>query len=140
SGVLPTAAAMDGSGVSLQNFVVNSPASAAATLVIAPGATLGPRTVSLATGLEVVTASFQVTDTPAALIHITPEQTAPATTVSVTINGQYTHFESGVTTVTAGPDITVSNVVVQNATQLTATLALDGQAALGWRSIFVNTV
>ncbi|MGN6591761.1 MAG: hypothetical protein ACTHJX_02565, partial [Terriglobales bacterium] len=139
-GVQPTTAAMDGSGVTIQNFVVNSPASAAATLVIAPGATLGARTVTLATGLEVVTAPFRVTDTPAALIHITPEQTAPATTVSVTINGQYTHFESGVTTVTAGPDITVSNVVVQNATQLTATLALDGQAALGWRSIFVNTV
>jgi hypothetical protein len=139
-GVQPTAAAIDGSGVSIQNFVINSPASAAATLVIAPGATLGGRNVTLATGLETVSASFYVTNTPAALIRITPGQAGPADTVAIAIFGQYTHFESGVTTLTAGPDITVSNLVVQSATELTATLAMDGQAALGWRSLFVNTV
>ena len=140
SGYSPTTAAVNGAGVTIQNLTINSPASASATLAIAPGATLGSRTVTLTTGLEAVTAQFQVVDTPAALIHIAPGYAGPSGAVNVEILGQYTHFESGVTAVTAGPDIAVSNLVVKSATDLTATLTMDGQAALGWRDIFVNTI
>ena len=140
TGYAPTTVAIDGAGVSIQNFTINSPASASATLVVAAGATLGTRHVTLTTNLEMVQAWFTVTNTPAMLTYITPSHSGPAGTVNVEITGVYTHFESGVTTVSLGPDIAVSNVVVKSATDLTATLTLDGQAALGWRNVFVNTI
>lgn len=140
TGYTPTTAVIDGAGVSIQNFTVLSPASASATFVLAPDATLGTRTVTLTTGTEVVGTPFAVTNTPAVLTHITPGFAGPSGNVSVEITGQYTHFEQGVTTVTAGPDITVSDVVVNSSTDLTATFTMDGQTALGWRNIFVNTI
>lgn len=140
TGFTPTTAVIDGAGVTIQNFTITSPASATATLAIAPTATLGGRTITLTTGSEIVTTPFSVTDIVAYINSLTPFHSGQATTVGIEIVGVNTNFTQGVTTVGLGPDIAVSNVVVNSSTDLTATLTIDGQAAFGWRPVYVNTI
>jgi hypothetical protein len=160
-----TIAAIDGNGVSIQNFNVLNKLQATAQLVIdqtapsSPGTTVSPtasctnqyggnRIVTLETplvsgGSEIVNAGFCVTSTPAVLTSISPFHSGePAQHLAVTITGKSTHFESGVTTVGFGPDITVeqnSTNVVSN-TVLTTVIDIAANAQLGWRPVFVNTI
>jgi hypothetical protein len=153
-----TIATIDGNGASIQNFTVLNKWNATAQIYIVPTAPASPttpcanayggnRTVTLetpiATGSEIVRTGFCVTSTPAVLTSINPYHSAePASNLNITITGQYTHFETGVTTVGFGPNITVvpGSVNVTSATTLTATINIDSSAALGWRPVFVNTV
>ena len=149
----PTIPVIDGAGIDIQNFAVTSPTSATATFVIDPTAIVGPcyptRTpgchlVTLTTPLaaggdEILTADFQVTDTPAMLMTIAPFHAAPDASATVTITGANTHFAAGVTTVAFGPDISVSGLTVIDPTTLSVNVALGSTAALGWRYAYVNT-
>jgi hypothetical protein len=153
-----TIAAIDGNGVTIQGFHVLNQYNATATFQINQTAPASPAlpcsnayggnhivTVEtpIATGAEIVYAGFCVTSTPAVLTSISPYHSGkPASDLTVTITGQYTHFEQGVTTVGFGPNITVvaGSVMVATATQLTATINIDNSAVLGWRPVFVNTV
>jgi len=73
-------------------------------------------------------------------LYVSPQATNPAsgTVTSITIQGQNTNFVQGVTSVSAGPGMAVSNVAVQNATTLTAQIVSSG-ATPGPRSIVVTT-
>jgi hypothetical protein len=64
---------------------------------------------------------------------------SPGQTVLVTIIGQNTNFASGVTQVSVGPGITVSNISVTNGTTLTAQFAVTSGATLGPRAITLAT-
>jgi uncharacterized repeat protein (TIGR01451 family) len=64
---------------------------------------------------------------------------SPGQAVGVTIAGQNTNFASGVTQVTGGQGITVSNISVTSSTTLTVQFAISPNAALGPRSITVTT-
>lgn len=147
----PTTAVIDGTGVEIVDFTVNSPTSATARFVIAPDAPSGSctslspgcHTVTvtspLASGSEILTASFQVTSTPAVLVSIESFHAAPGASALVRIRGSYTHFLSGVTTVGFGPGITTSLPSVISETELTVNISIDATAAIGWRSAYVNT-
>ena len=130
---------IDGQGVTLTNFSVTSAASATAKLVIAGSAPLGVRTLTMTTGLEVVTTPFSVTSTPAVLTYITPNHSPVSSTLNIVISGAYTSFQQGVTTVGLGPNVTVNNVTVLSATSLRANITIGAAAAFGWRTAFVNT-
>src|SRR5262249_43360460 len=94
-------------------------------------------------GSEIVQTGFCVTSTPAALTSINPFHSGePAQALTVTITGNFTHFEQSVTTVGFGPGITVeqNSIHVLNNTQLTATIDIAPNAVLGWRPVFVNTI
>ena len=150
-----TLANIDGEGVQIQSFTVplGSQTTATAKFVIDPNApsspaflcTPGNRTVTLTTGNEIVTAPFCVTSTPAVLTSITPSHSPQNNNLTVAITGQFTHFTSSAgnpannTTVGFGPDITPSGLVINSATSLTLSIAIDPVAALGWRQAFVNT-
>jgi hypothetical protein len=94
-----TTAVIDGTGVTIQGFVVHSPTSATATFVIAPDAPSGScwsalpgchtvtLTSPLASGSEILIAGFQVMSTPAALVSIGPFHLAPGASAVVTIKG-----------------------------------------------------
>ena len=140
-----------GEGVTLSNFQILSPVSASATLTIiasvngTPTAT-GQRLVTFTTGGQIVTTIFNVTQTPVGLIYITPDHTAPSTTVNVAITGLNTHFTAGTTQVLFGPQITVNSVTVTDATHLTANISTSyllssvlTPSPSGWQTIFVNT-
>ena len=68
-----------------------------------------------------------------------PATGSPGQTVTVEIAGQNTNFSPGVTTIGAGPGITVGNIAVGSGTSLTAQLTIGAGAALGPRSIIVTT-
>jgi len=152
-----TIAAIDGNGVTIQNFQVINQYNATAQFVINnnPGTAApalpctniygGNRTVTVETpltsGAEIVYAGFCVTSTPAGIVSVTPNQSGePATSLPITIIGTHTHFENGVTTVGFGPNITVGTVTVVNSTTLQTSITIASSAVLGWRPVFVNTV
>jgi hypothetical protein len=149
----PTTASIDGAGVTIQNFAVTGPTSATATFVIAPGALTGgcaplqlsgchavTLTTPLGTSSEILTAPFHVTSTPAALVEMTPSHALPGSTTLVRIFGSFTHFTKSVTSLGFGPDVTVDALTIISATELTANVTVGNNAALGYRSAFVNTV
>lgn len=147
-----TVANIDGQGVSIANFKVDTPWSAHATFVIdvtAPSSPTyscvpGNRTVTLTTVAgaidEIVTAPFCVASTPAYLTSITPSHTAvPVNNLTVDITGAHTHFDS-TTQVGFGPNITVVGPVnVISPTHLQVVIDIDPNAALGYRQAFVNS-
>ena len=135
---------ISGLGVTYTNFKVTGPSSATALLTVALDAPLTvfapytPRVVTLSTGTQVVTTGFSVT--PGHYISsITPNSGTLGQTLTVAVQGVLTHFVAGQTTLTYGPDITVSGVTVTSPTTLTAQVAIANSAALGWRTAFVNT-
>lgn len=62
-----------------------------------------------------------------------------ASNLAVTITGRLTSFTNG-SAVSLGTGITVSNVSATNATTLTATLAIAGNAAAGARTLTVDSL
>ena len=135
---------ISGQGVTISgyNAANNTPASAMASFVIDPSAPLGPRTVTMTstvgTTVEIVTTTFVVTSTPAVLTSISPYHSPRSNTLTVTITGQNTHFDSS-TTVGFGPNVTINSKTINSATQITASITVDNAAAYGWRTCFVNT-
>ena len=154
-----TVAAIDGNGVSIQNllvinkwnataqFVITAPPSQASPALPCSNIYGGNHIVTLETPLtfgaaEILYAGFCVTSTPAVLTSITPYHSLePVTTLPITITGQYTHFEAGVTTVGFGPLIAVGPVIVApGGLSLQTTITIPANAPLGWHPVFVNTV
>jgi photosystem II stability/assembly factor-like uncharacterized protein len=70
---------------------------------------------------------------------ISSASASPGNTVTATIVGQNTSFVNGVTQVSAGVGINVSNVSVASGTTLTVQFAVASKATLGPRSITVTT-
>jgi hypothetical protein len=68
-----------------------------------------------------------------------PASASAGQSVVVTILGQSTNFNSGLTQVSAGGGITVGSITVVNGTALTAQFVVAPGAALGPRSITVTT-
>ena len=146
-----TVANIDGQGVSITGFKVDSPWTAHASLVIDPtapnnGCAPGNRTVTLTTVQgtldEIVTAPFCVTSTPAYLTSITPNHSpAGVNGLLIDIYGANTHFDN-TTTVGFGPNITVvgnPNIISATHLQVTINIGANPPTALGWRQAFVNS-
>src|SRR5204862_952058 len=75
--------------------------------------------------------------TPApTLTSIAPATASPGTSVAVTLNG--TNFNSDVT-INAGPNITVGNVTVASATQVTANFAVAAGSPTGNVNVTLTT-
>ena len=108
-----------------------------ATLLVAANALPGQRTITLTTGDQIVTTSFNVA--AAQIVSITPYYAPPGSSATpVAIVGQNTHFGS-TTTLSFGPNITVSSLSAVNSTMLNANITVASAAACGWRSAYVNT-
>ncbi len=110
---------------------------ATAALFVAPTALPGSHTITLTTGDQVVTTSFNVAT--AQIVSITPYYAPPGSTgIPVVIVGQGTHF-GATTKLSFGPGMTVPSVNAVNSALLNATIAVSSSAACGWRQAFVNT-
>lgn len=123
---------------------------ATAQLVIAASAALGARTVTVQTGAEQLSlpAGFTVQNGAPTLVSVTPSSAGQAQTLAVTLTGQNTHFAQGTTQANFGPGILVGGattdtafgpVTVLDATHATAQLAIRNTAAVGPRTITVQT-
>lgn len=70
---------------------------------------------------------------------VTPATASRGQTVTATLMGQNTNWVNGVTQVTVGPGIAVTNIGVLNFATLTMQLTIAGDAQLGPRPITATT-
>ena len=127
---------VSGSGITVSNVVVVSATQITATFGIASNATLGGDTVTVtAAGVTTNGVMFTVTAAPT-LTSVSPASGVQGTNVPVTLTG--TNFAANATVNVSGSGITVSNVVVVSATQITATFGIASNATLGGDTVTVT--
>lgn len=127
-----------GAGVTVNTVTVTSATSLTANLTVASNATLGTRdvTVTNVSGFSGSrTAAFNVRAAKPQLISVTPSQGNQGATFSVTLAGA--DFQSGAT-IAFGPGITVTSTSFVSITQMTATIAIASNAALGYQNATVT--
>ena len=111
-----------------------------AAITISASATVGPRTVTVSGGGLVLSGSaFTVTAGPAALLSSNPASLRQGDTVDVTVLGSATNFLVSTTALNFGPGITVSNLVVNSVTSLSARLTVFDSTSTGPRTVSATT-
>lgn len=134
-----------GPRISYSSKIVSSPTSITLTDVsIALNAKVGPRDVAVITGSEVVVADngFTVIQGPnTKLLSIVPSVIdAGIQNFTVTLTGQNTNFEGGVSKVTfSGSGVKINSIKVLSETVLDASITIDGDAIPGQRDVAVET-
>ena len=129
-----------GAGIPVTGLTVGNATSVTADFAIPADADPGPRTVTVTTGSEnlALTNGFTVQPGIPTLTQLQPTTGKQGQTVEITVTGQFTHFAQN-TTLSLGPGITISGIVVTSPTALTAQLLVARDAALGIRSLTVTT-
>ena len=129
---------LSGAGIGVTNVAVGSATQLTATLSIAGGAALGARNVTVTNSggtSATLTGGFTVV-APVTVSTVAPNQGAQGASVPVTITGS--GFVAGASVSVSGTGVTVSNVLLGSATQITATLGIAAGAALGARDVTVT--
>ena len=70
---------------------------------------------------------------------VTPVTTVQGQTLAVTVTGRFTHFAQGTTRLSAGAGVTITNVVVNSSTSLTAQVSIATNAAIGMQALTATT-
>ena len=86
-----------------------------------------------------ITGGFSVLAGLPQLVSATPNSAQAGSTLNVVINGEFTTFQQGFSTVAFGPGITVNSVAVSSIAQLTANISINSNANLGSRDVTVTT-
>ena len=136
-----TSVANFGAGIMVNSTTVSNSTSAVANITISGTAALGSRNVTVTTGAEVasITGGFTVLAGIPALTSALPTTGQAGTTLNVVIDGQFTTFQQGFSSVSFGSGITVNVVTVNSTTQLTANITVASNASVGNRTISVTT-
>ncbi len=129
---------VSGSGVTVSNVTVVNATQITATLGIASNATVGSRSVTVtSTGGTSNGVTFTVNAAAPTLTSINPNSGVQGTNVPVTLTG--TNFAAGASVNVSGSGVTVSNVTVVSATQITATLGIASNATVGSDNVTVTS-
>ncbi|HBY61446.1 MAG TPA: hypothetical protein DEH78_16615, partial [Solibacterales bacterium] len=130
-----------GPGIAVNGVDVRGSDFLTASIAVASGAALGPRTVIVTTGAETATLvnGFTVGDGTPVVSGVFPGMSAQNTTRTVTITGRFTNFVQGTSTVNAGAGIIVGAVTVVSASELRVPLQIGATAEVGLRDIVVTT-
>ena len=118
-----------GVGITVSNVTVSCPTCLTVTLAVAATAPIGPHDVTVTTGSEseTLTNGFTVNTGTPAILSVNPSAGQQGQQdLSVNITGQNTHFVEGSTQATFGAGITVTNVIVADATHAAATVNITG--------------
>ena len=136
-----TSVANFGAGITVNSIVVNSATDIQANITINPAGTTGSRTITVTTGSEVasMTGGFTILPGVPALTTATPNSGQAGQTVTVTINGQFTNFQQGFTSVAIGGLPAPSITTVNSLTQVEATFNIPSNASVGAETITVTT-
>ncbi len=137
-----TTAASFGSGVTVTSLTINSATSATAVIAISATAAIGNRMVTLTTNSEVANSAANAFSVAAGIpsATATPNFAIQGSSPTITINGSFTSFASGVTTVSFNDsNITVGTVTVNGPTQLSFPIQINTSAVVGARTITMNT-
>ncbi len=129
-----------GAGITVNSISVTNDQELVASIAIAPGATVGPRTVSVTNpapggGTAALNSGFSVLPMPT-LTNISPATGARGQTLSILFAG--TNFISGGTTLNMGLDIALDSITILSATQIRARAAISYAATTGARDISVS--
>jgi hypothetical protein len=126
------------SGVTVSNVSVVSATQITATFTIASSATLGAANVTVTTtGGTSGAVIFTIIPPVPTLASVSPNSGVQGTAVPVTLTG--TNFVSGATVNVSDSGVTVSNVSVVSATQITAAFTIASSATLGAANVTVTT-
>lgn len=128
-----------GAGITVTGTTLVDAQTLRATISVAADAAAGFRdvTVTTADATAAILSGFQVVAPSAAVTGISPGSArAGATGVAVVISG--TGFSSPATVTFSGTGITVRSVTVDSATQITAIIDLDRNAAISARTVTVT--
>ena len=136
-----TTTASFGSGITVNGVTVTDLTHATVNLTITPGAALGARTVVLTTGSQVaqLVGGFTVTPGQPTLFSISPVTAVQGTNATVTLNGAFTSFTSGVTTAFFGGGISVGTVTVNGPTLASVPITIAPNAQTGLHNVTVTT-
>ena len=104
------------------------------TLIAVPGVA---KIAVVSGGSTSALADFSILTAAPTLTSLSPNSGAKGANLAVTLTG--TNFVSGATIAVSNPGVTVSNLIVVNATQITATFTIAPNAATGPASVTVNT-
>ena len=130
-----------GPGITVSNIRVTCPTCLTAQLQISPTATPGPVTVTVTTGSEVATLvnGFTIQPGTPTITSFGPTSGQQGQTLTLTVNGQYTHFAQGTTQLSLGTGLTFSNIIVSSPTSLTGQLTIASNAAATTYTLTVTT-
>jgi len=131
-----------GSGITAGPVTATDATHASVSVTIAQNATIGSRNVSVTSGSEIasITGGFSVLAGVPALLTDLPASGQAGQTVTVVINGQFTNFQQGFTSVSFGGGLPAPTIVTVNTlTQVTATLNIPSSATPGTYDITVTT-
>jgi hypothetical protein len=129
-----------GSGITVNAVDVTNTNTLVASISIASGATLGPRSVTVTNpspggGSVTITSAFSVLPVPT-LTGMAPVSGVRGQSLSILLAGS--NFVSGGTSVEMGAGIAVDSVAVLSATQIRARAAISYAAATGIRDVAVS--
>ncbi len=126
-----------GAGIVVDQVEVDDGWGARATITVEPDAALGARDVEISTGSQSFTVSsgFEVI---AEAFTVDPDGGRIGQTLDITIVGQNTTWEGGVTWPTFGDDIVVNEFTVLSETLASANISITSEAAPGWRNVVMD--
>ena len=130
-----------GAGVTVNSVSVIDATHATVNVTVAPGAAPGSRTVVLTTGAETAqqVGGFTVTPGQPTLFSISPVSAIQGTNATVILNGAFTNFSPGLTTVSFGAGISVGTVTVNGPTLASVPISIAAGATVGARSVSITT-
>ena len=137
-----------GPGIAVGTVMVANSTTLTAQLTISDSAATGPRTVTVTTGSEIVSALNAFTVNPGTIISsLSPGGAYQNQTVSVAITGQLTNFVQGTTQASFGAGISVGGapeggfgpVTVAGPTAATAQIVVNAAATPGPRTVQAKT-
>jgi hypothetical protein len=128
--------------VTVTGVSVKSDTSLVATISVSGSAPTGQSNVTVTTGGEVAELAdgFTIAAGNPVVTGVNPASgNQGATSLSVSLTGQNTHFKQGTSTASFGAGITVNSLTVGSATSAVANIAISATAALGARNVSVTT-
>jgi Bacterial Ig-like domain len=136
-----TTTASIGTGITVNSVTVTDSTHATVNLTVTATAAPGLYNVTMTTGIQVATLTngFTVIAGVPALTSVNPSQASQGASLTVQLNGAFTHFTQGTSTVSFGNGITPGTVTVNGPTQASVPITIANGTAAGPRSVTVTT-
>jgi hypothetical protein len=129
-----------GTGITVNSVTVRSPTELIANINVPASVAPSVRTLQMSSAqLAVLPGAFTIAaPPPPALTSVSPAVAQQGQTLAVTVNGEFTHFNSA-TQVSFGSGTIVESVTVGSPTELMARVRVDRQAIVGLRAVAVTS-
>jgi hypothetical protein len=130
-----------GTGIAVNSTTVNSLTQVTVGISIAPDAAMGLRDVTVTNptpggGTATLAGSFTVANPAPTITSVAPVSAGRGSLLKVTVVG--TQFIDGVTSLSFGADISVTNFAVKSSTEIDVNIAINPAATAGTRTVTVT--